>query len=228
MHTNYAHTKRYRAFSERVGPRTLWEISLWANNYERPIHSRGGYIVETIVIQNKVFVGQRFSYYSTRTFLMRFARKRTKYYYFCKPSVKSWTRVSLKCPGKKHNQVDKLVEVIYACSCRNCSKGPESSENSLRWDLERFWLIWWVWVRNFIVWSFCSTSLPRSFQMQEIAEKMRASGILWKDFFSWGWGEGWGGENWEVGRLDRMRFISRTYFTIRSCNIRLSWTNNSL
>ena len=87
---------------------------------------------EIIVVQIKACVGQRFSYYSTRTFPMRFARKRTKYYYFCKPSVKSWTRVSLKCPGKKHNQVDKLVEVIYACSCRNCSKGPKSSENSLR------------------------------------------------------------------------------------------------
>ena len=140
IHTNYAHTKRRRAFSERVGPRTLWEISLWANIYEWSVHSRGG--LRNLVIQIKACVGQRFSYYSTRTFPMRFARKRTKYFYFCKPSVKSWIRVSLKCPGKKHNQVDKLVEVIYACSCRNCSKGPKSSENSLRRDLARFWLIW--------------------------------------------------------------------------------------
>ena len=37
-----------------------------------------------------------------------------------------------------------------------------------------------------------------------------------------GGGDGEEGENWEVGRLDRMKPISRTYFTIRSCNIRLS------
>ena len=28
---------------------------------------------------------------------------------------------------------------------------------------------------------------------------------FYERIFSWGWGEGWGGENWEVGRLDRMR-----------------------
>ena len=130
MHTNYAHTKRRRAFSERVGCEP-YERSLCERTFmsDQSIREEG---CEIIVIQIKACVGQRFSYYSTRTFPVRFARKRTKYYYFCKPSVKSWTRVSLKCPGKKHNQVDKLVEVIYACSCRKCSKGPKSSENSSR------------------------------------------------------------------------------------------------
>ena len=110
-----------------------------ATDIEQSIQEEG---CETKVIQNKACVGQCFSYYSPGTFPMRSARRRTKYCYFCKPSLKSWTKVSLECPGKEHNQVDKLVEVIYACSCRNCSKGPKSSENSLRWDLARFWLIW--------------------------------------------------------------------------------------
>ena len=117
--------------SQNGSVREAYERSLCERTFmsDQSIREEG---CEIIVIQIKACVGQRFSYYSTRTFPMRFARKRTKYYYFCKPSVKSWTRVSLKCPGKKHNQVDKLVEVIYACSCRKCLKGPKSSENSLR------------------------------------------------------------------------------------------------
>ena len=63
-----------------------------------------------------------------------------------------------------------------------------------------------------------------SFQRQEIVEKMRVRGILWTVFFG---GDGERGGKAKIGRLDRMRPISRTYFTIRSCG-RLSWTNNSL
>ena len=85
---------------------------------------------KTKVIKYKRCVGQCLSFYEPETFPMLFARRRTKYCYFCKPSLKSWTKVSLKCPGKEHNQVDKLVEVIYACSCKKCSKGQKSSGNS--------------------------------------------------------------------------------------------------
>ena len=43
--------------------------------------------------------------------------KRVKYCDTCKPSLRSWTKVSLNCPGTKHPRVDKLVEVIYDCTC---------------------------------------------------------------------------------------------------------------
>ena len=91
-----------------------------ATDIEQSIEEPG---CETKVIQNKACVGQCFSYYSPGTFPMRYAsRKRTKYCDVCKPSLKSWIKVSLNCPGKKNSQVDKLVEMIYECSCKKCGR----------------------------------------------------------------------------------------------------------
>ena len=84
---------------------------------------------ETKVIPNKACVGQCFSYYSPGTFPMRYAsRKRTKYCDVCKPSLKSWNKVSLNCPGRKNSQVDKLVEMIYECSCKKCGRDPKKQK----------------------------------------------------------------------------------------------------
>ena len=97
-----------------------------ATDIEQSIVEKG---CETRVIQNKACVGQCFSYYSPGTFPVRYAaRKRTKYCDVCKPSLKSWTKVSLKCPGKKNSQVDKLVEMIYACSCKKCGRDPKKQK----------------------------------------------------------------------------------------------------
>lgn len=97
-----------------------------ATDIEQPIEEKG---CETKIIQNKACVGQCFSYYSPGTFPMRYAsRKRTKYCDVCKPSLKSWTKVSLNCPGRKNSQVDKLVEMIYDCSCKKCGRDPKKQK----------------------------------------------------------------------------------------------------
>lgn len=107
------------------------KASSWckATVFEQSIRETG---CETKIVQNKACVGQCFSYYSPETFPMRYAsrRRRRKYCAVCKPSVKSWITVSLKCPGKNHNQVDKLVEMIYACSCKKCTKSLKHANNS--------------------------------------------------------------------------------------------------
>ena len=78
---------------------------------------------EAKVIQNKACIGQCFSYYAPGTHPRKdLSDKRMKYCDMCKPSLKSWTKVSLKCPGSKHSQVDKLVEIIYDCTCQKCIK----------------------------------------------------------------------------------------------------------
>ena len=78
---------------------------------------------ETEVIQNKACVGQCFSYYTPGTHPRKdLSDKRMKYCDMCKPSLKSWTKISLNCPGNKHAQVDKLVEMIYSCTCQKCIK----------------------------------------------------------------------------------------------------------
>lgn len=97
-----------------------------AKNMEQSIEEEG---CETKVIHNKACFGQCFSYYSPGTFPVRYAlRKRTKYCDVCKPSLKSWTKVSLNCPGKKNSQVDKLVEMIYDCSCKRCGRDPKKQK----------------------------------------------------------------------------------------------------
>ena len=78
---------------------------------------------EAKVIQNKACVGQCFSYYAPGTHPRKdLSDKRMKYCDMCKPSVKSWEKFSLNCPGAKHSQVDKLVEMIYDCTCQKCIK----------------------------------------------------------------------------------------------------------
>ncbi|XP_078374497.1 neuroblastoma suppressor of tumorigenicity 1-like [Oculina patagonica] len=97
-----------------------------ATDIEQSIEEKG---CETKVIKNKACVGQCFSYYSPGTFPVRYAaRKRTKYCDVCKPSLKSWTKISLNCPGKKNSQVDKLVEMIYDCSCKRCGRDPKKQK----------------------------------------------------------------------------------------------------
>ncbi|KAJ7393287.1 Borealin [Desmophyllum pertusum] len=91
----------------------------WCNatDIEQSIREKG---CEDKVIPNKACVGQCFSYYSPGTFP---SKRRMNYCDVCKPSLKSWTVVSLNCPGKKLPQVDKLVEMIYKCECEKCAKG---------------------------------------------------------------------------------------------------------
>ncbi|KAL9971087.1 hypothetical protein ACROYT_G023573 [Oculina patagonica] len=94
-----------------------------ATDIKQSIEEKG---CETKVSKNKACVGQCFSYYSPGTFPVRYAaRKRTKYCDVCKPSLKSWTKISLNCPGKKNSQVNKLVEKIYDCSCKRCGRDPK-------------------------------------------------------------------------------------------------------
>ena len=108
---------RKRSFLLLPETKTSW---CKATDIEQSIEETG---CETIVIQNKACVGQCFSYYSPGTFPVRYAsRKRTKYCDVCKPSLKSWTKVSLNCPGRKNSQVDKLVEMIYDCACKKCGR----------------------------------------------------------------------------------------------------------
>ena len=78
---------------------------------------------ETKVIENRACMGQCFSYYAPGTHPRKdLSDKRMKYCDMCKPSLKSWTKVSLDCPGTNHGQVDKLVEIIYSCTCQKCIK----------------------------------------------------------------------------------------------------------
>ena len=78
---------------------------------------------ETEVIENRACMGQCLSYYAPGTHPRKdLSDKRMKYCDMCKPSLKSWTKVSLNCPGTNHGQVDKLVEIIYSCTCQKCIK----------------------------------------------------------------------------------------------------------
>ena len=98
------------------------EMRSWCKPIEihQSIRERG---CEAKVVQNKACVGQCFSYYSPGTHPRKdLSDKRMKYCDMCKPSLKSWTTVSLNCPGAKFPHVDKLVEIIYDCTCQKCTK----------------------------------------------------------------------------------------------------------
>lgn len=102
---------------------------------------------EDKVIANKACVGQCFSYYSPGTYPRKdLSDKRMKYCDMCKPSLKSWTKVSLNCPGTKHTQVDKLVEMIYDCTCQKCIKDVKNDWYSQRQSVKNNCTL----IRNFL------------------------------------------------------------------------------
>lgn len=123
LNINNARTKLARHSSLPIFP----GVKSWCNpvEIEQSIQAEG---CEAKVIKNKACVGQCFSYYAPGTHPRKdLSDKRMKYCDMCKPSLKSWTKVSLKCPGAEHPQVDKLVEMIYDCTCQKCIKDIKHS-----------------------------------------------------------------------------------------------------
>ena len=101
-----------------------------AEEFDQTIQEKG---CEAKVIQNKICIGQCFSYYAPGTRPRKdLTDKRVKYCDTCKPSLRSWTKVSLNCPGAKHPHVDKLVEVIYDCTCQKCVRDSKSKHGKNR------------------------------------------------------------------------------------------------
>ena len=101
-----------------------------AEEFDQTIQEKG---CEAKVIQNKICIGQCFSYYAPGTRPRKdLTDKRVKYCDTCKPSLRSWTKVSLNCPGAKHPHVDKLVEVIYDCTCQKCVRDSKSKHRTQR------------------------------------------------------------------------------------------------
>lgn len=112
-----------REKSPRLSSLPLYNgVKSWCRSVEiqHSIQEQG---CETKVIENRACMGQCFSYYAPGTHPRKdLSDKRMKYCDMCKPSLKSWTKVSLDCPGTNHGQVDKLVEIIYSCTCQKCIK----------------------------------------------------------------------------------------------------------
>ena len=101
-----------------------------AEEFDQTIQEKG---CEAKVIQNKICIGQCFSYYAPGTRPRKdLTDKRVKYCDTCKPSLRSWTKVSLNCPGAKHPHVDKLVEVVYDCTCQKCVRESKSKHRTQR------------------------------------------------------------------------------------------------
>lgn len=116
----------YLTFSEQD------ELSLpcKAEKIDQTIQEKG---CEPKVIHNKICIGQCFSYYAPGIRPRKdLTNKRVKYCDTCKPSLRSWTKVSLNCPGAKHPHVDKLVEVIYDCTCQKCVRDSKSKHRPHR------------------------------------------------------------------------------------------------
>ena len=87
---------------------TVYKLSFSrkTEEFEQTIQGKG---CEAKVIQNKICIGQCFSCYAPGTRPRKdLTDKRVKYCDTCKPSLRSWTKVSLNCPGTKHPHVDKL------------------------------------------------------------------------------------------------------------------------
>ena len=81
----------------------------------------------------RICIRQCFSYYAPGARPRKdLTDKRVKYCDTCKPSLRSWTKVSLNCPGAKHPHVDKLVEVIHDCTCQKCVKDSKSKHRTHR------------------------------------------------------------------------------------------------
>ena len=73
-------------------------------------------------VKNKACVGQCYSYHLPGTLPRdNIPEESLRYCDWCRPSLKTWRKVSLKCPRLRSPQVDKLVEIILECACQKCS-----------------------------------------------------------------------------------------------------------
>ncbi|XP_070561384.1 neuroblastoma suppressor of tumorigenicity 1-like [Ptychodera flava] len=71
-------------------------------------------------IDNKVCVGQCFSYRIPRTVPPTPNKEDLHYCDCCKPSVVTWQKITLDCYLEDMEMVDKMVEMVQECGCKNC------------------------------------------------------------------------------------------------------------
>ena len=74
---------------------------------------------ESTKVQNKFCIGQCFSYTSP-DIMPKSSDLRLNYCDSCQPTKTTWQKVQLKCDGDK--TVEKLVEIILECKCKDCRK----------------------------------------------------------------------------------------------------------
>ena len=82
-------------------------------------------------IRNKFCIGQCFSYASPDV-LPSGSGIRLNYCDSCQPTKTNWIKVNLDCPNHAKG-VDKLVEIILECKCKDCRRNYRWTKWGLGW-----------------------------------------------------------------------------------------------
>ena len=74
-------------------------------------------------VENKFCIGQCFSYTSP-DIMPKSSDLRLRYCDSCQPTKTTWQKVQLNCDGNK--TVEKIVEIILECKCKDCRRSSYS------------------------------------------------------------------------------------------------------